>query len=74
MSPEAVKERLRAQHRTLDPVALLAEIRSTQEEDRRAEGALPGLRLEKAMWSCAARPRSLPHSPEGLAMISPIRC
>jgi hypothetical protein len=28
---EAVKERLRAQYRTLDPVALLAEIRSAQE-------------------------------------------
>jgi hypothetical protein len=27
----AVKERLRAQYRTLDPVALLAEIRSAQE-------------------------------------------
>jgi hypothetical protein len=40
-----VKERLRAQYRTLDPVALLAEIRSAQEElgnriDRRAGGAL----------------------------------
>jgi hypothetical protein len=43
---EAVKERLRAQYRTLDPVALLAEIRSAQEElgnriDRRAGAALP---------------------------------
>ena len=42
---EAVKERLRAQYRTLDPVALLAEIRAAQEElgnriDRRAGGAL----------------------------------
>ena len=42
---EAVKERLRGQYRTLDPVALLAEIRAAQEElgsriDRRAGGAL----------------------------------
>jgi hypothetical protein len=39
--PAAVKQRLREQYRTLDPVALLAEIRATQEElgnrvDRRA--------------------------------------
>jgi len=39
--PAAVKQRLRDQYRTLDPVALLAEIRATQEElgnrvDRRA--------------------------------------
>ena len=45
MVVEAVKERLRAQYRTLDPVALLAEIRAVQEElgnriDRRAGGAL----------------------------------
>jgi hypothetical protein len=45
MVTEAVKERLRAQYRTLDPVALLAEIRSAQEElgnriDRRAGGVL----------------------------------
>jgi len=45
MVAEAVKERLRAQYRTLDPVALLAEIRSAQEElgnriDRRAGGTL----------------------------------
>jgi hypothetical protein len=45
MVAEVVKERLRAQYRTLDPVALLAEIRSAQEElgnriDRRAGGAL----------------------------------
>jgi hypothetical protein len=45
MVAEAVKVRLRAQHRTLDPVALLAEIRAAQEElgnrvDRRAGGAL----------------------------------
>jgi hypothetical protein len=32
MVAEAVKERLRAQYPTLDPVALLAEIRSAQEE------------------------------------------
>jgi hypothetical protein len=39
---EAVKERLREQYRTLDPVALLAEIRAAQEElgNRRAAGAL----------------------------------
>ena len=46
MVAEAVKERLRAQYPTLDPVALLAEIRSAQEElgnriDRRAAG-VPG--------------------------------
>jgi hypothetical protein len=45
MVTAAVKERLRAQHRTLDPVALLADIRAAQEElgnriDRRAGGAL----------------------------------
>ena len=43
--PKAVKGRLREQYRTLDPVALLAEIRAAQEElgdriDRRAGGAL----------------------------------
>ncbi len=42
--PQAVKQRLREQYRTLDPVALLAEIRAVQEElgnrvDRRAGGA-----------------------------------
>jgi hypothetical protein len=45
MVSEAVKKRLREQYRTLDPVALLAEIRAAQEElgnriDRRAGGAL----------------------------------
>ena len=45
MVAEAVKERLRAQYRMLDPVVLLAEIRSAQEElgnriDRRAGGML----------------------------------
>lgn len=45
MVAETVKERLRAQHRTLDPVALLAEIRAAQEElgnrvDRRSGGML----------------------------------
>jgi len=45
MVAEAVKERLRAQYRMLDPVALLAEIRAAQEElgnriDRRTGGAL----------------------------------
>ena len=67
---EAVKERLRAQYRTLDPVALLAEIRSAQEEDRRAGGALPEAAAGESDVVCAARPRSLPHSPEGSAMIS----
>lgn len=46
MVAAAVKERLRVQYRTLDPVALLAEIRSAQQElgnriDRRAGAALP---------------------------------
>ena len=46
MVAEAVKERLRAQYRTLDPVVLLAEIRAAQEElgnriDRRAAGTPP---------------------------------
>ena len=45
MVAEAVKKRLRAQYRTLDPVAVLAEIRSAQEElgnriDRRAGAML----------------------------------
>jgi len=45
MVSEAVKKRLREQYRTLDPVALLAEIRAAQEElgnriDRRAGGSL----------------------------------
>jgi hypothetical protein len=45
MVTEVVKKRLREQYRTLDPVALLAEIRAAQEElgnriDRRAGGAL----------------------------------
>jgi len=45
MVAEAVKERLRAQYRTLDPVSLLAEMRAAQEElgnriDCRAGGAL----------------------------------
>jgi hypothetical protein len=46
MVAETVKARLRAQYRTLDPVALLAEIRSAQQElgnriDRRAGAVLP---------------------------------
>jgi hypothetical protein len=45
MVGEAAKKRLREQYRTLDPVALLAQIRAAQEElgnriDRRAGGAL----------------------------------
>jgi hypothetical protein len=52
MVAEVVKERLRAQYRTLDPVALLAEIRSAQEElgnriDRRAGGVFRGCRCKK---------------------------
>ena len=65
MVAEAVKERLRAQYRTLDPVALLAEIRSAQEElgnriDRRAGGVLREAVAVKA-WS---RSRSLLHCPK----------
>jgi hypothetical protein len=53
MVAEAVKERLRAQYRTLDPVALLADIRSAQEElgnriDRRAGGGLPEIVARKS--------------------------
>ena len=54
----AVKTRLREQYRTLDPVALLAEIRAVQEElgnrvDRRAEDAR---RQERAGKSTAPQP------------------
>ena len=76
MVAEAVKKRLREQYRTLDPVALLAEIRAAQEElgnriDRRAGGALREAVAGKSDWSVApARPRSPLHSPEGSAMIS----
>jgi hypothetical protein len=38
MVNEAMKERLRAQYRTLDPVALLAEIRAAQEKRDDATG------------------------------------
>jgi hypothetical protein len=53
MVTEAVKKRLREQYRTLDPVALLAEIRAAQEElgnriDRRAGGALRGTAAGKS--------------------------
>ena len=53
MVAEAVKERLRAQYRTLDPVVLLAEIRSAQEElgnriDRRAGAVLREAAAEKS--------------------------
>jgi hypothetical protein len=56
---EAVKERLRAQYRTLDPVALLAEIRSAQEElgnriDRRAGAALPNVTPGKSDLVCSS--------------------
>jgi hypothetical protein len=52
MVTAAVKERLRAQYRTLDPVALLANIRSAQEElgnriHRRAGGPLPEMVARK---------------------------
>ena len=76
MVSEAAKKRLREQYRTLDPVALLAEIRATQEElgnriDRRAGGALRETAVERVMWprSCTARSRRPPHSPEGSATI-----
>jgi hypothetical protein len=53
MVAEAVKERLRAQYRTFDPVALLAEIRAAQEElgnriDRRAGAAAPKIAAGKS--------------------------
>jgi hypothetical protein len=56
--PAAVKQRLRDQHRTLDPVALLAEIRAVQEElgnrvDRRAGDAR---RHQRASKSTAPQP------------------
>jgi hypothetical protein len=65
---EAVKKRLRERYRTLDPMALLAEIRAAQEElgnriDRRAGGVLREAVAVKA-WSCAARSRSLLHCPK----------
>jgi hypothetical protein len=76
MVAEAVKERLRAQHRTLDPVALLAEIRSAQEElgnriDRRAGGVL---REAVAVKSVVVRSSITEPTawPEGLAMISQV--
>jgi hypothetical protein len=65
MVSEAVKERLRAQYRTLDPVALLAEIRAAQEElgnriDRRAGSAVRENPSEKSIvppiHSSAAEP------------------
>jgi hypothetical protein len=64
MVAEAVKERLRAQYRTLDPVALLAEIRAAQEElgnriDRRAGGALrenAGGKSDMVVHSSTAEP------------------
>jgi hypothetical protein len=51
--PATVKQRLREQHRTLDPVALLAEIRAVQEElgnrvDRRAGDARSHQRASKS--------------------------
>jgi hypothetical protein len=64
MVAEAVKERLRAQYRTLDPVALLAEIRAAQEElgnriDRRTGGALrenAGGKSDMVVHSSTAEP------------------
>lgn len=62
MVVEAVKQRLCAQYRTLDPVALL--VASIVVPEPRAQ-TLP---LERAM--CAARPRGLRHLPKDLATIS----
>src|SRR5437660_2649891 len=64
MVAEAVKERLRAQYRTLDPVALLAEIRAAQEElgnriDRRTGGELrenAGGKSDMVVHSSTAEP------------------
>jgi hypothetical protein len=64
MVAEAVKERLRAQYRTLDPVALLAEIRAAQEElgnhvDRRTGDALrenAGGKSDMVVHSSTAEP------------------
>ena len=58
--PEAVKRRLREQYRTLDPVALLAEIRAAQEElgnriDRRAGRR----RASNCWWMARHRSRSI---------------
>jgi hypothetical protein len=58
------KERLRAQYRTLDPVALLANIRSAQEElgnriDHRAGGPLPEMvarKIDVVVRSSTAEP------------------
>ncbi|PPQ14585.1 hypothetical protein CV770_36195 [Bradyrhizobium sp. AC87j1] len=57
----AVKKRLRDQYRSLDPVALLAEIRATQEElgnrvDRRA-GQARGLQPARTRLASCQRPR-----------------
>ena len=64
MVTEAVKKRLREQYRTLDPVALLAEIRAAQEElgnriDRRTGGALrenAGGKSDMVVHSSTAEP------------------
>jgi len=64
MVAEAMKERLRAQYRTLDPVALLADIRATQEElgnriDHRTGGALrenAGGKSDMVVHSSTAEP------------------
>ena len=64
MVAKAVNERLRAQYRTLDPVALLAEIRAAQEElgnriDRRTGGALrenAGGKSDMVVHSSTAEP------------------
>ena len=70
MVTEAVKKRLREQYRTLDPVALLAEIRAAQEElgnriDRRAGGALRETAAGKS--DVAAVMRSSPAAPAAFA-------
>jgi hypothetical protein len=77
MVAAAVKQRLRAQYRTLDPVALLAEIRSAQEElrnriDRRAEGVLGeavAARNDVVVRSLTTAPTAFARR---LGMISPV--
>jgi Integrase core domain len=70
MVTEAVKKRLREQYRTLDPVALLAEIRAAQEElgnriDRRGGGPLRETAVGKS--DVAAVMRSSPAAPLAFA-------
>jgi|HubBroStandDraft_6_1064221.scaffolds.fasta_scaffold36904_1 hypothetical protein len=65
--PAAVKQRLREQYRTLDPVALLAEIRAVQEElgnrvDRRAGDARSQERASKS-----TAPQLMQSAPDAVA-------